>query len=242
LSDSADRTDPELAALLAHVRALVGVELGELADRLGADVPALAAARDRSKGWAGQIVERELGVNPDGRPGPDFARLGIELKTVPVDGRLVPRESTAVCQIDPIAIAGESWETSAVRHKLRRVLFVAVEWPVSPHAVVDRRISAARLWIPSRLEERVLRTDFELFVREYFRCGRAGAITGHLGQALQVRPKGKNAADLRPAYDESGRPIRVGRMGFYLRPAFVSGVLAASSGEDAPPRRTGPAE
>jgi len=37
---------------------LVGVDLGELADRLGSDVPAPGATRDRSKGWAGQIIER----------------------------------------------------------------------------------------------------------------------------------------------------------------------------------------
>lgn len=234
MSDFDDRTDPELQALLSHVHALVGVELGELADRLGSDVPALGASRDRSKGWAGQIIERELGVDPEGRRGPDFARLGIELKTVPVDGRGVPRESTAVCQIDPIAIAGESWETSAVRHKLARVLFVAVEWPTLAHAVVERRISAARLWTPSRVEERWLAQDFELFVRAYFRRGRASAITGHLGRVLQVRPKGKNAADLRAAYDEQGLPTRVGRMGFYLRPAFVHGILEQSSSSPSP--------
>ncbi len=237
MSDFDDRTSPEasagsdlsagadLPALLAHARALVGVDLGELADRLGSDVPAPGATRDRSKGWAGQIIERELGVDPDGRRGPDFAHLGIELKTVPVDARGVPRESTAVCQIDPIAIAGESWETSTVRHKLGRVLFVAVAWPDLDHAVVERRISAVRLWTPSPAEERLLAADFERFVRDYFRRGRAAAITGHLGQVLQVRPKGKNAADVRAAFDENGLPTRVGRMGFYLRPGFVRGIL-----------------
>lgn len=226
--NSAAPSDAALADLLAHVRALIGVELGELAERLGLGAPAVGARRDRSKGWVGQIIERELGVETASAGGPDFAALGIELKTVPVDERQIPRESTAVCQIDPIAIAAESWETSAVRQKLNRVLFVAVRWPAgAAHAVVDRRVSAVRLWAPDRSQERLLRADFELFVREYFRRGRAAAITGHLGRALQVRPKGKNAADLRDAFDETGQPIRVGRMGFYLRPGFVSEILRA---------------
>ncbi len=220
-----DRIADELVALLAHARALIGVELGELADQLGLPVPAGAAGPERSKGWAGQIIEHELGVETNGLSGPDFARLGIELKTVPVDRDLKPRESTAVCQIDPVAIAGESWETSTAREKLARVLFVALEVPAGARSVAERRVTAVRLWSPSPAEDRLLRADFDLFVREYFRRGRVDAITGHLGQVMQVRPKGKNAADTRDGYDESGRPTRVGKCGFYLRPAFVASIL-----------------
>ena len=39
---------------------------------------------------------------------------------------------------------------------------------------------------------------------------------------LQVRPKGANAADLRDGYDADGSATRVGKIGFYLRPAFVA--------------------
>jgi DNA mismatch repair protein MutH len=95
----------QLAALLAHARALVGIELAEIADGLGLPVP---PGRVRTKGWPGQLIERELGVEAGGIRGPDFAALGIELKTVPVGPDLAPRESTAVCQIDPIAITAES--------------------------------------------------------------------------------------------------------------------------------------
>ena len=214
-----------LQALLAHARALIGVELGDLADQLGVPVPLGAV---HTKGWPGQIIERELGVETNGARGPDFSELGIELKTVTVDERLIPRESTAVCQIDPIAIAGESWDTSYARRKLERVLFVALEARAG-QPVAERRVSAVRLWSPSRAEHDVLRADFELFVRDYFRRGRADAITGHLGRALQVRPKGKNAADRRDGYDEAGRPVRVGKCGFYLRPAFVAAILQPTS-------------
>ncbi len=72
-----------LDALLAHARALVGVELSELADTLGLPVP---VGRLRTKGWSGQVIEHELGVAVGGTRGPDFAALGVELKTVPVQG------------------------------------------------------------------------------------------------------------------------------------------------------------
>src|SRR5215831_4232774 len=116
----------DLTALLRHARALIGVELGEIAEQLGLPVP---VGTVRTKGWSGQILEHELGVVVGGTRGPDFAALGVELKTVPVETDLTPRESTAVCQIDPIAIAADSWDTSYVREKLRRVLFIALEVP-----------------------------------------------------------------------------------------------------------------
>ena len=219
---SAERT---LEDLLAHARALVGVELGELADGLGLPVP---AGLVRTKGWSGQIIEHELGVASGGVRGPDFAALGVELKTVPVTPELVPLESTAVCQIDPVAIAAESWEQSYVRAKLARVLFVALEVPPGARSVGERRVAAVRLWSPDAGQERVLRADFELFVRGFFRRGRSEDITGHLGAALQVRPKGRNAADTRDGYDPSGNATRVGKTGFYLRPSFVAAILRAA--------------
>lgn len=221
---------PALEALLAHARALVGVDLAELAESLGLPVP---SGRVRTKGWSGQVLEHELGVAAGGGRGPDFAALGVELKTVPVavgaDGEIAPLESTAVCQIDPIGIAAESWESSYARRKLARVLFVALEVPAGARSVGERRVAAVCLWSPSPAEEERLREDFELFVRGYFRRGRAEEITGHLGIALQVRPKGKNAGDDRAGYDAAGNPTRVGRCGFYLRPAFVAGILRTAS-------------
>lgn len=214
----------DLDALLAHARALVGVELGDLADALGLPVP---VGRVRTKGWSGQVIEHELGVAIGGTRGPDFAALGIELKTVPVRESLEPLESTAVCQIDPIAIAGESWESSYVRAKLARVLFVALAVPPGARSVGERQVAAVRLWSPDADEDAALRADFELFVRDYYRRGRASEISGHLGAVLQVRPKGRDAADLRDAYDDQGRPTRVGKHGFYLRPAFVGRILAS---------------
>jgi DNA mismatch repair protein MutH len=211
-----------LEALLAHARALVGVELSELADTLGLPVP---VGNVRTKGWSGQVIEQELGAAVGGARGPDFAELGVELKTVPVDENHVPLESTAVCQIDPVAIAAESWDTSYAREKLASVLFVALAVPPAARSVGDRRVAAVRLWSPDADEARALREDFELLVRGYYRQGRAAEITGHLGTVLQVRPKGRDADDLRDGYDAAGRPARIGKQGFYLRPAFVARIL-----------------
>lgn len=219
--------DPRVRALVSHAQSLVGARLADIADALGLPVP---VGNVRTKGWSGQIIERELGGTEETSHGPDFGALGIELKTVPVDAGLRPLESTAVCVIDPITIAGESWQTSYVHQKLQRVLWIGLKVPGrgAAFSVGDREVAAALLWSPTPAQEAVLQSDFEMFVRDYFRCGRAAAITGHLGQALQVRPKAANNRDQRRAFDSDGQPVRVGKSGFYLRPRFVEAILRAA--------------
>jgi DNA mismatch repair protein MutH len=124
-----------------------------------------------------------------------------------------------------VAIAGESWDTSYVRKKLGKVLFVALEVPERSDSVGDRFVKAVELWSPSPAQEAELRADFELFVRQYFREGRSSEITGHLGKVMQVRPKARRASELRSAFGPDGRPTRVGKCGFYLRPTFVGKIL-----------------
>ena len=57
--------------------------------------------------------------------------------------------------------------------------------------------------------------------------GDVEAITGHLGQALQVRPKAANAKARGWGLDEDG--VRVQRLprGFYLRANFTHEILLA---------------
>ena len=135
---------------------------------------------------------------------PTSRRSGVELKTVPVTPALVPLESTAVCQIDPIAIAGESWETSYVRASWRACCSWRSRSPPGARSVGDRRVAAVTLWAPDADEEAALRADFELFVREYFRRGRAAEITGHLGARAAGAPEG-------PRLHRSARRLRRGR-------------------------------
>lgn len=215
----AERDD--VSRLLARARALIGVTLGALADEMGVPVPTVHA---RAKGWPGQLIERELGAD-DGGHGVDFARLGVELKTVPVDPRGVPIESTWVCHVDPAIVGAESWRTSYARGKLGRVLFVTLELRSRQAPIEDRRVRAVVLWSPRPDEDAALEADFELFSREFFRRGRAADLRGHHGQVMQVRPKGRNAADTRATFGPAGEAVRVGRMGFYLRPAFVGQIL-----------------
>jgi DNA mismatch repair protein MutH len=188
---------------------------------VGVEVPDEAA---RGKGVAGQILEKVLGATAGSRSEPDFVRLGIELKTIPLDPRGKPRESTFVCSISLAAMADTDWERSTVLKKLSKVLFVPVE-AASDTPLRGRRVGRAYLWTPTLGEQRLLRTDWERLA-EMIAAGEVEQITGHLGEVLQVRPKAPHGKSRRRAPDEEGAVQWTMPRGFYLRPAFTEAVLA----------------
>ncbi|MFA9412941.1 MAG: MutH/Sau3AI family endonuclease, partial [Deltaproteobacteria bacterium] len=80
--------------LLSRAWEVAGLTLGELGARVDIEVPDESV---RAKGIAGQILEKALGASAGSRAEPDFVKLGIELKTIPLDASGKPKESTFVC-------------------------------------------------------------------------------------------------------------------------------------------------
>jgi len=209
--------------LLARAHALAGLRLGEIAAGVG--FPAPGAAR-RTKGWAGALIEFVLGADAGNLPEPDFTRIGVELKTVPVDIRGAPRESTYVCRAPSNVLPAMQWHNSLVRHKLARVLWLPIEASTEPE-IRRRRVGWAFLWQPSPPEEALLRADWEELIAMLATGGR-DEITARLGQALQLRPKAPDADARAAATDEYGVPCPMPPRGFYLRATFTRGLLAAA--------------
>lgn len=213
------RSEQELARRATDI---AGLTVEELAARVGQPLP---RDRRRAKGFVGQLLEIALGASAASRPEPDFQLIGVELKTVPVDDRGRPMESTYVCTLPLEQGPGEtSWASSNVRRKLDRVMWV----PVQAGAGLPlpcRRVGSAILWSPSPEEEASLRADWEELT-EMVATGRVAAITAHQGTCLQVRPKAADSRARRWGVDEEGRRVRTLPRGFYLRASFTAAILA----------------
>ncbi len=208
--------------LSQRAAALAGRRLGEIAADLGMLAP---PDLRRHKGWVGQLIERALGADAMSRDEPDFRALGVELKTLPVDARGQPCETTFVCTIPLGDIGDVPWSSSRVRRKLARVLWVPVQGD-RDIAVAQRRVGTPLLWSPSAEQEAALRHDWEELSGMIGR-GDIEAITGHLGHYLQVRPKAANASVRRRAIDDEGVIIDTLPRGFYLRTRFTAAILCA---------------
>lgn len=214
-------TPPTSAAeLMDRAISLAGLSLQQLADRVGRCMPPDLSTL---KGWVGQLLEINLGASAGCLALPDFPDLGIELKTIPLDHRGQPKESTYVSIVPLRGIDGLTWETSELRAKLIRVLWIPIE---ADNAIPlpQRRVGTPVLWQPSAEQEAILRQDWEELM-DMVALGELEKITAHLGTYLQIRPKGANAKSLSWGTAANGEKIATLPRGFYLRPGFTRQIL-----------------
>lgn len=207
--------------LLAQAQRLAGYTLGELAALAGIPIP-----RDlkRDKGWIGILLEIWLGASAGSKPEQDFAALGVELKTIPIDRQGRPLETTFVCVAPLTGNSGVTWESSHVRHKLQRVLWIPVEGE-REIPLADRRVGAPLLWTPSAEEDQQLRMDWEELM-DLIVLGQVERVTARHGEVLQLRPKAANSKALTEAIGAYGEPILTLPRGFYLKKNFTGALLA----------------
>ncbi|HDS6401495.1 TPA: DNA mismatch repair endonuclease MutH [Morganella morganii subsp. morganii] len=206
--------------LLSRAQSLAGATFGELADCAGIPVP---PDLRRDKGWVGMLLEYWLGADAGSKAEQDFAHLGVELKTIPVDESGVPLETTFVCVAPLTGNSGVTWAECHVRHKLSRVLWVPVEG--ARHiSLAERRVGSPLLWSPSEEEERLLRADWEELM-DMIVLGKVEQITARHGQVMQIRPKAANSRALTEAIGPHGQPIQTLPRGFYLKKNFTAPLL-----------------
>lgn len=205
---------------MQRARALAGRTLLDIATELHLPVP---ATLQRNKGWIGELMEQVLGASASSLPQPDFPHLGIELKTLPIDARGRPRESTYVCTVPLEEAVGENWENSWVRRKLARVLWIPIQADPAI-ALAERRIGSALLWSPDAHEEAQLRRDYEDLM-ELVYTGQIDRISARFGEVMQIRPKAPHARARRRALGADGARVLANPRGFYLRASFTAAIL-----------------
>jgi len=209
------------AVLLQQAQRLAGYSLGELAALAGLPIP---PDLKRDKGWTGVLLELWLGASAGSKPEQDFAALGVELKTIPIDSAGRPLETTFVCVAPLTGNTGITWESSHVRHKLKRVLWIPVEGDRAI-PLADRRVGAPLIWSPDEEEDRQLRLDWEELM-DMIVLGQVERITARHGEVLQLRPKAANSKALTEAIGARGEPILTLPRGFYLKKNFTGALLA----------------
>lgn len=207
--------------LLARARSIAGHTVFEIATRAGREVP---IDLRRNKGFIGHLAEWALGAPSHTKAAPDFEALGVELKTVPISIEGIPRESTFVCTIDLRSIANTDWDSSALRRKLQRVLWVPIEADKSV-PLPSRRFGTPLLWTLGGEDEALLRADWEHLV-ELISRDDLERVTAHLGMYLQVRPKAAHSRERRRVVDRDEVPIDGKPRGFYLRRQFTARLFA----------------
>ncbi len=206
--------------LITRAQALSGMALGEIASNYGITIPENLT---RNKGWIGLLLEHVLGASAGSRPEPDFPELGIELKSLPISRQGKPLETTFVSVAPLTGLVGVTWQTSYVRKKLSKVLWVPV-LSDKTIALKDRIVGTAFIWSPSIEEDHLLAMDWQELT-DMIVLGEVENIQGKHGQVLQLRPKAANSKVKTQAFDKNGKPFMTLPRGFYLKIPFTQMLL-----------------
>ena len=216
LKNPAPRTSSEL---LLRCQTIEGLSFAQLGMKLGISIPTNPNHR---KGWVGQAIELILGTDASNKSTPDFQKLGIELKTLPMANSGKPTESTFITSIPLLTIHQEQWKSSQCYSKLRNILWIPVEGDRDiPYA--QRRVGRGFLWSPDALQESILEEDWNYLTLQ-ISTGQLETLDARTGEYLQVRPKAADGKSLCYGFDPQGNKIKTLPRGFYLRSSFTAQI------------------
>jgi DNA mismatch repair protein MutH len=196
------------AEALRRIRLLSGKDLRPLADQYRVTVWKNGR---KNKGWAGQVIERYLGLPQNSLQAPDFGSW--ELKVVPLvragGGAVRVKESMAITMIDAAEVVANKFADSHLYDKLRSLIVVArIFENVEDTASILH--SAAEFDLDNPTIRKQVEVDYEA-IREIIRLKGFEALTGDTGKYVQARTKGRGHGSTSRA--------------FYARALFVAHIL-----------------
>jgi len=215
-------SDPE--KLLNHARSLVNHSIREVDSANREFGTSVGLPKVAHKGGVGRIVEAYFGFqHQDNNPEPDFPRCDTELKTLPLlrtkHGFRV-KERTIISMIDFTDLYTQTWETSSVRRKLSRILFVFLQW--SPPSPYDSVVAFAEPWVPTEADLAFFEADWTYTWRMVC-CGQADLISEADAQFLA--PSRKGAGKGRDERSQPNSPFPANSRAFSLKQSFTTATF-----------------
>jgi DNA mismatch repair protein MutH len=197
---------------ISKLKKLIGNDLRPLAARFGITVFKDEKNRKgRNKGWAGQVLERHIGLGACNIQAPNGGHW--ELKMVSLkklrNGTIVPKETMQITMINPDQVKETPFEDSHLLHKLREVVICARLYNDINETSSDL-ISVGKFDLNDKSLYEQVKKDYEL-VRTAIKTKGFKALTGAMGVYIQPRTKGAGHGSTSRA--------------FYARPNFIKKVL-----------------
>lgn len=164
----------------------------------------------QNKGWAGQVIERHLGLPINSAQSPNFGSW--ELKSVSIKyarSKLVFKETMAITMIDPYQVIRTPFKDSHLLQKLRR--FVCVLRFVGKQAGEPTYIHSVHQVDLDEKTYNIVENDYKL-VQSQLEQGGLESLSGSMGHFIQPRTKG-------PGHGSVSRA-------FYARKNFLNHVMS----------------
>ncbi len=199
----------ERAEAISRLKELEGEDLHEVGRLHGIYA---TVNGNQNKGWAGQVCERHLNLPLNSSRSPNFGSW--ELKTISLkylkNGKLVFKETMAICMIDRVDVAKKTFYESHLLLKLSKMVVVART--VGEHYTDPTFIyKIADFVLSEELYEEIEKDYAE--VRSVICDPKQGfdRLTGKMGILVQPRTKG-------PGHGSTSRA-------FYARKKLLAGIF-----------------
>jgi DNA mismatch repair protein MutH len=210
-----------IESIIEYASTLTGKCLSDVAD-LPADV-----LNSRNRGDLGSLVEKFFfGLVPSNASEPDFAEVGVELKTTGVKkskGKFVAKERLVLTMIDYENIVKETWHESSFLKKCRQMLILFYEFdkdlPVSHRKFVIDPI----LYVIPEADLDTIKSDWE-FIQQKVRNGLAHEISEGDTQFLGACRKG-SGGEAEPLRTQPFSDIKARARAFSFKASYVSSLI-----------------
>jgi len=193
---------------LSKLKALIGQDLRPLASKFGVTVfTDETNHKRRNKGWAGQVLERHIGLGVNNIQAPNGGHW--ELKMVSLkklrNGNIVPKETMQITMINPEQVKNTPFESSHLLAKLREAIICARLYN-DINETKSILFSVGKFDLGDKELYEQVKADYNL-VRNTLQTKGFDALTGAMGVYVQPRTKG-------PGHGSISRA-------FYARPIFI---------------------
>ncbi len=202
----------ERVEAIKRLTMLVGQDLRQLADNY--QITVWSQDGKKNKGWAGQTIERYLGLALNSSRSPNFGSWELKLISLVAKktGELRVKETMAITMIDPVEVENKEFEESHLFNKLQKILVVArVFESKAENQSLFHSVTSFDLDNPEIYEQ--VKADYD-FIRETIRTRGFSNLSGKMGTLIQPRTKGKGHGSISRA--------------FYARTSFVKHILGES--------------
>ncbi len=183
--------DSSIVSIVAYAKKLVGKSVADILAQDSLDI------NIKNKGVIGTIIEEYwFGIKPNSSPLPDFDKVGVELKIIPLikqKSRLVVKERTKICSINYTTLVDETWQTSHVKEKLNKILFIYYLY--DKDNIKNSTIKKIDLWkLNENNNEFIIKHDY-LHVQQKIKEGYAHELSESLSKVLAASRSGSGGKD-----------------------------------------------
>jgi len=196
----------ERAEAIKRLKELQGQDIRPLADKYGITV---FKNDKKNKGWAGQVIERHLGLALNSSRAPNFGSWELKLVSLAYkkNKTLRVKETMAITMIDPEEVKIKDFENSHLFNKLKKALIVSrifedkIETSSLLYSVTEFDLNDSKIY-------HIIKSDYELIKNNLLQ---GIPLSGTMGNFIQPRTKGAGHGSTSRA--------------FYARTQFISQIL-----------------